>query len=128
MSKTSRVGLLVSPLFLFLSPDYLRADDESGEDLYEDDLQEHVHVKATRIRQRDIDIAAAVSAIDEEAVLKMAPDVIAEMLRSQPGAFFQQTTPGQGIPIVRGLKGSQVLHMVDGMRLNNSFFLIAPNQ
>jgi outer membrane cobalamin receptor len=48
------------------------------------------------------------------------------MLRGVPGAF-QRTTPGQGIPIIRGLKGSQVLHL-DGMRLNNAFFRDAPNQ
>ena len=128
MTNFLRAGLLVSPLFLLLFHTSLCADDESGEDMYEIDVQDHVQVTATRTNKRDIDIAAAVTAIDEKAVLKQAPDVIAEMLRGQPGAFFQQTTPGQGIPIIRGLKGSQVLHMVDGMRLNNAFFRNAPNQ
>ena len=105
MTNFLRAGLLVSPLFLLLFHTSLCADDESGEDLYERDVQEHVQVTATRTNRRDIDIAAAVTAIDEEEVLKQAPDVIAEMLRGQPGAFFQQTTPGQGIPIIRGLKG-----------------------
>jgi outer membrane receptor protein involved in Fe transport len=122
------VRLLVSPLFLLLVLNPLWADDASGEDMYERDVQEHVQVTATRTNKRDIDISAAVTAIDEDSVLEHAPDVIAEMLRGQPGAFFQQTTPGQGIPIIRGLKGSQVLHMVDGMRLNNAFFRNAPNQ
>ncbi|MDH3902019.1 MAG: Plug domain-containing protein, partial [Xanthomonadales bacterium] len=98
------------------------------DDLYETDTLEHVQVTATRSNKRDIDISAAVTAINEAEVLKLAPDVVAEMLRGQPGAFFQQTTPGQGIPIIRGLKGSQVLHLVDGMRLNNAFFRNAPNQ
>mgnify|MGYP001815888201 FL=1 len=128
MINSSRVGLLVSPLFFLLFHTLLWADEESAEDMYEDAIQEHVQVTATRTSRRDIDIAAAVTAIDEEAVLEQAPDVIAEMLRGKPGAFFQQTTPGQGIPIIRGLKGSQVLHMVDGMRLNNAFFRNAPNQ
>jgi outer membrane receptor protein involved in Fe transport len=44
------------------------------------------------------------------------------------GTFVQETTPGQAIPIIRGLKGSEVLHLVDGMRLNNAFFRNAPNQ
>ena len=30
----------------------------------------------------------------------------------QPGVFLQQTTPGQGAAIIRGLKGSEVLHLV----------------
>jgi outer membrane receptor protein involved in Fe transport len=104
------------------------ADENSGEELYEKDVQEHVQVTATRTSKRDIDIAAAVTAVDQNAILEQAPDVIAEMLRGEPGTFFQQTTPGQGIPIIRGLKGSQILHMVDGMRLNNAFFRNAPNQ
>ena len=44
------------------------------------------------------------------------------------GVYLQQTTPGQGAAIIRGLKGSQVLHLIDGMRLNNAFFRNAPNQ
>ena len=128
MTNIFRVGLLASPLLLFISQNNPLADDDAGEDMYENDIQEHVQVTATRTNKRDIDISAAVTAIDEDSVLELAPDVIAEMLRAQPGTFFQQTTPGQGIPIIRGLKGSQVLHMVDGMRLNNAFFRNAPNQ
>ena len=128
MTTNLRAKLLISPFLLLSFQNLLHADENAADDLYETDLQEHVQVTATRTSKRDIDIAAAVTAIDEDEVLKLAPDVIAEMLRGQPGAFFQQTTPGQGIPIIRGLKGSQVLHMVDGMRLNNAFFRNAPNQ
>ncbi|MCP4048337.1 MAG: TonB-dependent receptor plug domain-containing protein, partial [Gammaproteobacteria bacterium] len=128
MTNIFRVGQLLSPLLLLLCQNSLLASDNAGEDMYEDAIQEHVQVTATRTNKRDIDIAAAVTAIDDESILELAPDVISEMLRGQPGAFFQQTTPGQGVPIIRGLKGSQVLHMVDGMRLNNAFFRNAPNQ
>lgn len=128
MTKNLWAGLLVAPFFLLLFQTPLLADENSADDLYERDIQEQVQVTATRTNKRDIDIAAAVTAIDEESILGQAPDVIAEMLRGEPGTFFQQTTPGQGIPIIRGLKGSQVLHMVDGMRLNNAFFRNAPNQ
>jgi outer membrane receptor protein involved in Fe transport len=75
-----------------------------------------------------LDVSSAVVALDDEDLLQLGPDVLAEALRGQPGVFFQQTTPGQGMPIIRGLKGSQVLHLVDGMRLNNAFFRSAPNQ
>ena len=51
-----------------------------------------------------------------------------EALRGRAGAFYQQTTPGQGNVLVRGLKGSEVLHLVDGFRLNAAFFRNAPNQ
>ncbi|MEM1411552.1 MAG: TonB-dependent receptor, partial [Pseudomonadota bacterium] len=89
---------------------------------------ETVTVTATR---RIVDrraVAMALTRVDEGALLRDGPSVIAEALRAKPGAFFQQTTPGQGTPIVRGLKGSQLLHLVDGMRLNNAFFRDAPNQ
>lgn len=101
---------------------------ELEEDAFERQSLEHVQVTATRSNKRDIDIATAVTVVDESEILEKAPDVIAEMLRAEMGTFFQQTTPGQGIPIIRGLKGSQILHMVDGMRLNNAFFRNAPNQ
>jgi outer membrane receptor protein involved in Fe transport len=89
---------------------------------------ETVIVKATRIGQSMLDAPEAVSIVDAAEIRRQAPELLAEMLRGMPGAFFQQTTPGQGIPIIRGLKGSQVLHLVDGMRLNNAFFRDAPNQ
>jgi outer membrane receptor protein involved in Fe transport len=89
---------------------------------------ETIVVTATRKEESVLEVAEAVSAIDSDAVNRLAPELLAEMLRGVPGAFFQQTTPGQGIPIIRGLKGSQVLHLVDGMRLNNAFFRNAPNQ
>jgi len=89
---------------------------------------ETVVVTATRIEQSALDVAEAVSVVGSEEIRRLAPDLLAEALRGVPGAFFQQTTPGQGIPIIRGLKGSQVLHLVDGMRLNNAFFRDAPNQ
>jgi outer membrane receptor protein involved in Fe transport len=89
---------------------------------------EHVQVTATRRAMRDFDVSAAVTQVDDVSIRAEAPDVLAEILRGLPGTFFQQTTPGQGIPIIRGLKGSQVLHLVDGIRLNNAFFRDAPNQ
>ncbi|NND44211.1 MAG: TonB-dependent receptor [Xanthomonadales bacterium] len=94
----------------------------------EDREVEHVTVTAKRRAATQFDVSAAVTVVSEEDIQAENPDVLAEMLRGLPGTWFQQTTPGQGIPIIRGLKGSQVLHLVDGMRLNNAFFRSAPNQ
>ncbi len=107
-------------------------NDEDG-DLDDSDIDrtrpmETVQVTATRREESIFDVSEAVTVVTAEEITELAPQVISEMLRNRPGAFFQQTTPGQGIPIVRGLKGSQVLHLVDGMRLNNAFFRDAPNQ
>lgn len=103
---------------------------DSGEESVAGEVRtlESVQVTATRTRKSIFDVSEAVSVIASEAINRHAPELLAEMTRGLPGAFFQQTTPGQGIPIIRGLKGSQVLHLVDGMRLNNAFFRNAPNQ
>ena len=58
-------------------------------------------------------------------------DVLAEKLTTdalsdQVGVYVQQTTPGQGAAIIRGLKGSAILHLVDGMPLSNAIFRSAP--
>ncbi|NCT67335.1 MAG: TonB-dependent receptor [Rhodanobacteraceae bacterium] len=87
-----------------------------------------VQVTATRRAEDSFDVATAVSVVGADEVAERAPQTIADYLRGQPGAFVQSTTPGQAIPIVRGLKGSEVLHLVDGFRLNTAFFRNAPNQ
>jgi outer membrane receptor protein involved in Fe transport len=120
--------LIVFCVFQYGISTTLAQESEPEEDGFESQSLEHVQVTATRSNQRDIDIAAAVTLVNESEILEKAPDVIAEMLRGEIGTFFQQTTPGQGVPIIRGLKGSQILHMVDGIRLNNAFFRNAPNQ
>ena len=56
------------------------------------------------------------------------PAVLADVLEDIPGLAVQRTGPGQGAPIVRGLIGSAVLLVVDGMRLNNAIVRPAPNQ
>jgi outer membrane receptor protein involved in Fe transport len=89
---------------------------------------EVVQVTASRIEKSVFDSSAAVNVLDAEAMAVETPQVISDLLWGQPGVFVQQTTPGQGIPIIRGLKGSENLHLVDGMRLNNAFFRNAPNQ
>jgi hemoglobin/transferrin/lactoferrin receptor protein len=54
--------------------------------------------------------------------------VWSEALQGEAGVFLQSSGPGQGIVILRGLKGSELLHLVDGFRFNNSFFRNAPSQ
>lgn len=89
---------------------------------------ESVQVTATRQAAMEFDVASAVTVVDADDVAERAPQTVADYLRGVPGAFVQSTTPGQAIPIVRGLKGSEVLHVVDGFRLNTAFFRNSPNQ
>ena len=89
---------------------------------------EGMQVTATRGARPVHEVAPAVTLVGRSDIERDSPQVLAEALRGEIGTFFQQTTPGQGTVIIRGLKGSQILHLVDGMRLNNAFFRSAPNQ
>ncbi len=93
-----------------------------------DDSLEEVQVTAGRIEQTVSEVSAGVSVVGADAIAAAAPAIATDLLRGVAGAFVQQTTPGQGVPIIRGLKGSEVLHLVDGFRLNNAWFRNAPNQ
>jgi len=89
---------------------------------------EPVVVTATRGERPSFDVPNAVTIVDREHVERQSPAVLPDMLRGEPGVFVQQTTPGQAAPIIRGLIGSSILMLVDGMRLNTAFFRSAPNQ
>lgn len=94
--------------------------------LAEQDSIDEIVVTATQRPARAEDVSQAVSVSDSEAmaVVKLVTDALVSM----PGVAIQQTTPGQGAAIIRGLKGSSILHLVDGMRLNNAIFRSAPTQ
>lgn len=92
--------------------------------LADTDTIEELIVTATRRPAVSSEISYAIDAVGGEAVRPL----ITDSLRDAVGVFVQQTTPGQGAAIIRGLKGSAVLHLVDGFRLNNAIFRDAPTQ
>jgi TonB-dependent heme/hemoglobin receptor len=85
-------------------------------------------VTAGRREQAVLDTSTAISVVDQEEIRHNGNALVSDYLRGQAGVFVQQTTPGQGLPLVRGLRGSEVLHLVDGFRLNNAIFRNSPNQ
>ena len=87
-----------------------------------------LQVTAGRQPESQYQVPQPVTVLSGAEIDRLDPQVLAQALAYQPGAFFQQSGPGQGIVIVRGLKGSEVLHLVDGMRLNNAFFRNSPSQ
>ena len=125
--RSAKEVLCVSPNgLLFLAATNLAAGDllESDRPVSLQDIQ----VTATGTERLSYDVAQAVTTVDRAVIDRESPQIIPEVLRGGIGTFFQQTTPGQGSVIIRGLKGSRILHLVDGMRLNNAFFRSAPNQ
>jgi hemoglobin/transferrin/lactoferrin receptor protein len=87
-----------------------------------------VQVTATKRPESTLDVPAATTIVGGARLRETAPQTPMDALHGEVGTFVQQTTPGQGVVIVRGLKGSEVLHLVDGFRLNNAIFRNAPNQ
>lgn len=85
-----------------------------------------IQVTATRRPVQKAGVSAALTLVHEDKV--QSSKLTTDALAMEPGIFLQQTTPGQGAAIVRGLKGSEVLHLVDGFRLNNAIFRNAPTQ
>lgn len=89
---------------------------------------EEIQVTATRRPESTFDVPVATDVLDRGEIRAGAPQTVMELLQGRAGTYYQQTTPGQGVVIVRGLKGSEVLQVVDGFRLNNAIFRNAPNQ
>ncbi len=89
-------------------------------------IVDEIIVSATRRETSARDVGAGLSVVDASLIARS--QVITDALADAPGVFLQQTTPGQGALIIRGLRGSSILHLVDGMRLNNAIFRNAPTQ
>ncbi len=87
-----------------------------------------IQVTATKRPESSLDISAATTIVTRAELADAIMQTPMDALHGEVGTYVQQTTPGQGIVIVRGLKGSEVLHLVDGFRLNNAIFRNAPNQ
>ncbi|MDG2376427.1 MAG: TonB-dependent receptor plug domain-containing protein, partial [Woeseiaceae bacterium] len=81
--------------------------------LAQEEFIEEIQVTATRRPAEINEVSAALTVVTTEEISRTK--LMTDSLAAKPGVFLQQTTPGQGAPIIRGLKGSGVLHLVDGI-------------
>lgn len=112
--RTIAIALLLSVSF----PAVAEKTNDTGID--------EIIVSVTRRALGTSDISATTGIVDSDTI--KAGKLLSDALAETPGVFLQQTTPGQGAAVIRGLKGSSILHLVDGMRLNNAIFRSAPTQ
>jgi len=83
----------------------------TGTEVDEDSLDGRAHSSSTRAEM-------------DERQANSTPDA----LRYEPGLSIQQTAHGQASPYIRGMTGQEVVHLFDGIRLNNAIYRQGPNQ
>ena len=89
---------------------------------------DEVAVTATRVEKDTFNTPNAISVVDSAQIQRVNADITPRILRETVGVWAQQTTTGQGSPVLRALTGYQTFIQVDGVRLNSSTFRSGPNQ
>ena len=91
------------------------------------EMQE-ITVTATRAEKEPFKTPNAIAVVNLKQLEQTGADITPNLLQDVVGVWGQQTTVGQGSPLLRGLTGYQTLVQVDWVRLNNSTFRSGPNQ
>lgn len=87
-----------------------------------------VVVTATRVERQLFETPHAVSVVGDRDVSESNTSRTPDILSGTEGVLIQKTNVGGGAPYIRGLIGKQVLILVDGVRLNNSYYRYGPHQ
>ncbi len=85
-------------------------------------------VTATRVEREVFNTPQAVTILDDRDVQEANTAATPDLFKYAEGVYVQKTNLGGGSPFIRGLTGKQVLILVDGVRLNNSFYRFGPHQ
>ncbi len=117
--QTRRVSGLVCASWLTATAAYAAADVI---------VLPSVVVTATRGEREAFETPQAVNVITNRAVLESNAATAPDILLGQQGILMQKSNTGGGSPFIRGLTGKQVLILVDGVRINNSYFRFGPHQ
>ena len=87
-----------------------------------------VTVTATRAAKEPFKTPNAITVLNLKELERSNAEHGSNLLRDSVGVIAQETTVGQGSPMLRSLTGYQTLIQVDWVRLNNSTFRSGPNQ
>ena len=89
---------------------------------------EEVTVTATRAEKEPFKTPNAITILNLKQLERSNAEHASNLLRDSVGVIAQETTVGQGSPMLRSLTGYQSSTHVDWVRLNNSTFRSGPNQ
>lgn len=87
-----------------------------------------VVVTATRSERPAFETPQFVNVITDRMIVESNAGKTPDALIGEAGILVQKSNPGGGSPFIRGLTGKQVLILVDGVRLNNSYYRYGPHQ
>lgn len=85
-------------------------------------------VTATRQYTPVFDSSYSVTVITAEELARLQLQTTPDLFQGVNAVYIQKTNTGGGSPFLRGMTGKQVLILVDGIRLNNSFYRFGPHQ
>ncbi len=89
---------------------------------------EEVTVTATRAEKEPFKTPNSITVLDLKQLERTNAEHASNLLRDTVGVIAQETTVGQGSPMLRSLTGYHSSVQVDWVRLNNSTFRSGPNQ
>ena len=125
MQKSFYLFLFISLVLLTSRIPHALAEEDCDDEVVE--VQE-VTVTAARAEKDPFKTPNAITVLNLKQLERTNAEHASNLLRDAVGVSAQQTTVGQGSPLLRGLTGYQTLIQVDWVRLNNSTFRSGPNQ
>ena len=131
MQKSFYLFLIVSlSLSVSWSPQTLAKKDNAKKKHDAEEVVEvpEVTVTATRAEKEPFRTPNAITVLNLKELERTSAEHGSNLLRDSVGVIAQETTVGQGSPMLRSLTGYQTLVQVDWVRLNNSTFRSGPNQ
>ena len=106
------------------------ADGHTDSEVVGDEIVQlpEITVTATRTLKSPYKTPNAITVLGQNHFQRTNAEHAANLLQNVVGVIAQETTVGQGSPMLRSLTGYQTVIQIDWVRLNNATFRSGPNQ
>lgn len=110
-----------------LNPTDKRQEETSKREIFIE-LPEVMVLSPTLSKEKVFETPYKIDIVDKGSFYYPASRNTPNYLNFIPNVNVQETAYGHGSPFIRGLTGFRNVYLIDGIRLNNSFFREGPNQ